>query len=269
MSEELENEEVVTEENEVVEMSDDEKVARASGWRPKEEFEGDPSKWVDAGEFNRRGEFYEAIRTANARAKAAEERLTALEQHHQKVAQIEYDKALKTLREERRQAARENDLERVIAADEKMDELEKEAAKNIPATSASNPVLDRFASDNKWYGTNADMTAFANGYGAMLERDNPNMPVEEILKKVKERTEQFFPDNSTRQTTTPAVVSPRTSIRSGSPAVKKRITYRDLPDEAKHVYNKLVKTPKNPRGIMEPEQYLKEYAAISGLPYEE
>lgn len=271
MNKELENE-VVEEEVDTtteVEMSDEEKQARASGWRPKEEFEGDPGKWVDAGEFNRRGEFYEAIKAANTRAKMAEERLTALEQHHKKVAQVEYEKAINTLREERRKAARENDLEGVIAADERLTELEKEAATNIPQESSGrNSELEAFARDNEWYGHDSDMTVYANGIGAMLERDHPNMSTTELLRQVKEKTEKFFNLRPSKPTAS-AVASTRTSVRTGSPAVKKRITYKDLPDEAKDVYNKLVKSPRNPRGIMESEQYLREYAAISGLPYEE
>ena len=32
-------------------ISYEEKRARAMGWRPKEEFKGDPDKWVDAAQF--------------------------------------------------------------------------------------------------------------------------------------------------------------------------------------------------------------------------
>ena len=59
--EEVEEEEPL----EAVEPSDEETVARAAGWRPKEEFDGDPNQWVDAGEFNRRAPLFEKINNQN------------------------------------------------------------------------------------------------------------------------------------------------------------------------------------------------------------
>jgi len=35
--------------------------ARDSGWVPKEEYKGEEHKWVDAGEFLRRGELFKKI----------------------------------------------------------------------------------------------------------------------------------------------------------------------------------------------------------------
>jgi len=51
--------------------------ARASGWRPKEEFEGDPDEWVDAGEFVRRKPLFDQIHNLKKQAKEAEIRREA------------------------------------------------------------------------------------------------------------------------------------------------------------------------------------------------
>jgi hypothetical protein len=55
----VEEKEVVTETP--VELSPDEQRAMEHGWRPKEEWEGDPEDWVSAREFNRRGELFARI----------------------------------------------------------------------------------------------------------------------------------------------------------------------------------------------------------------
>ena len=42
-----------------------EEAARKEGWRPKEEFEGDPEKWRPAKEFVERGELFGKIILTN------------------------------------------------------------------------------------------------------------------------------------------------------------------------------------------------------------
>ena len=44
-----------------IEHSPTELKAIESGWVPKEEFQGDEHKWVEAGEFLRRGELFKKI----------------------------------------------------------------------------------------------------------------------------------------------------------------------------------------------------------------
>jgi hypothetical protein len=63
-NEELNNEELGTEEEEY---SDDELIAMEKGWRPKEEFQGDPDDWRTAKQFNEFGEMKRMIKDSNAR----------------------------------------------------------------------------------------------------------------------------------------------------------------------------------------------------------
>jgi hypothetical protein len=132
--------------------------------------------------------------------------------------------------------------------------------------------MDAFVAKNEWYATDMDLQAYANGIGARIERDNPNMPTSEVLEQVEKKVRETFPNKF--QTATSSVSAPSVSPSRPGPAGpaavrKKRITYSDLPDEAKQIYNILVKTPKNPSGRLTPEKYLKDYAAVSGLPYED
>lgn len=256
-------------ESETPEVNEQEQVARSQGWRPKEEWTGDPNDWVDADEFNRRKPFFDAIHKVNQKNKRLEEQLTALQEHHNKVRQIERENARKELMEERRAAAKENDLEAVVAVDERLAELDKTST--APVVPTRHPALDAFAARNTWYDEDEDLQAYANGIGATIEKKNPTLTTEEVLEMVEKKVKERFPDKFQTQTkSTVSSVSPSRPGPSGPGGVKKKkITYNDLPDEAKDVYNKLVKSPRNPYGKMTPDQYLKEYAAISGLPYEE
>lgn len=258
--------EVKVEEEEV---NADEQLAREQGWRPKEEWNGDPNDWVNYDEFNRRKPFFDAIHKVNQKNKRLEEQLNALTEHHRKVEQTAYERAKKELVEARKEAAKENDLEKVVAIDEQLDAL-KGPVETTPAVDPKKVIAD-FAAENKWYSEDRVLRSFANGIGADIERENPNMPISELLEKVKEEVKKAFPQKfQQEQRSTVSSVSPSRPGPNGPGSMKKKkITYNDLPDEAKDIYNKLVKSPRNPYGKMTGDQYLKEYAAISGLPYEE
>lgn len=255
-----------------VEVVDDpsEQQARSEGWKPKDEFiaaGGDESKWVAHDEFNRRKELFDAIHKANQRAKRAEETANALAAHHAKVEQLAYERAKNDLLKAKKEAARENNLEALVDIDEQLSSLEKPTSKVSTPTRA--PELEDFASRNKWYAEDEDMQAYANGIGAKLERENPNMPVSEVLQIVEERTKKAFAHKFERPSTVATVTSSRTGPSTSAPRGKRSITYNDLDDDAKSVYNQLVKSPRNPNGKLTEAQYLREYAAISGLHYEE
>lgn len=256
-----------------VEINEQEQIARAKGWKPKEEAVElvESGKWVDYEEFNRRGEFFDAIHKANQRSKRLEDQLNKLMDHHNRVEQAAYERAKKELIDAKKVAARDQNLERMVEIDEQLDGL-KPPATSVPTTTTTtrNPDLDEFISRNKWYEEDEDLQAFANGIGARLERANPDMPLPELLKKVEEKVKNAFPSKFQTGSTVPAVTPSRTGgSASTSMRKNKNITYADLPDEAKKVYNALVKSPRNPGGKMSETQYLKEYALHSGLPYTE
>jgi|WetSurMetagenome_2_1015567.scaffolds.fasta_scaffold263864_2 hypothetical protein len=252
-----------------------EQVARAQGWKPKEEFlaaGGEESKWVAHDEFNRRKEFFDAIHKANQRTKRVEEQLNALSEHHKRVAEVEREKARKELMQEKFQAAKDNDLERVVAVDVELEALNKTPVPTTPKT--TNPDLEAFVTKNRWYAEDEDLQAYANGIGARLERDNPEMLISEVLRLVEDKVKKTFPhkfrDSQPVPQTVPSVMPSRSGPSGPATSRKKRITYNDLDDDARAIYNKLVKNPKtNPRGTMTGEQYLKEYASITNQPWEE
>jgi len=261
MSEATETGEVITEEPQI---SEYEQTARDQGWKPKEEFiseGGDENKWVDFGEFNRRKELFDAIHEARKEAKTAKKQAEALAKINTNIEAQAYERARRDLLNERREAARNNDLEGVVTADEKLAALA--APKSIRSTAAIPPEMENFISENKWYAEDDTLQAFANGIGAKLEREDPDMDKTELLRKVKEATVAAFPEKFKRNTGRGPSVLPSRTGPSGPVGRDdtKKITYRDLPDEAKRMYNLLVKSERNPRGLMTGEDYLSQYAA--------
>lgn len=59
------------------------------GWIPREEFDGDPDKFIDAAEFVRRGELFKKIESQSREVKQLRQALEAFKQHHSKVKEAE------------------------------------------------------------------------------------------------------------------------------------------------------------------------------------
>ena len=190
-----------TPEPKVVELSKTEQTAMEHGWVPKEDFQGEEHKWVDAGEFLRRGELFSKIDSQNRELKETKRTLQALEQHYLKVKETEYKRALNDLKKQKKEALIENDVEAVLDVDEKIEELREEqiaearqAAINHQQEQASQPHPEFVAwtARNGWYQTNRTMTAFADAVGADL-RETGKSP-SEVLRLVTEEVRKKFPE---------------------------------------------------------------------------
>jgi hypothetical protein len=75
-----------------------EQQAKEQGWKPKEEFQGDPSNGARAKEFVDRGELFGKIDTLGRELKETKKALQMLQEHHSKVRETEYNKALLELK---------------------------------------------------------------------------------------------------------------------------------------------------------------------------
>ena len=105
----------------VVEPSATELQAMESGWVPKDKYSGDEHKWVDAGEFLRRGELFSKIEDQSKQLKDVRRALDEMKKLHSQVREVEYKRALDALRQQKKDALIDGDAEAVIAADERID----------------------------------------------------------------------------------------------------------------------------------------------------
>lgn len=106
--------------------------AMEHGWRPKEEWEGDPSEWVSAKEFNFRGELMGRITQMGKKIGSLEEANQLLQktvrgftEAQKEMAEKAYQRAVRDLRREKAEAMREGDYEAAEEVDERLDELKE------------------------------------------------------------------------------------------------------------------------------------------------
>lgn len=235
-----------------------EQRAVEEGWVPQDEWAGDPEEWRPAKEFIDRGELFKKIEDQNRTIKQFKATLDAMGKHHAQVREVEYKRALETLKVQKKEALTEGDADAVIDIDEKIalvreEQRDLKETPQVVADAPSNPVLDRWQDKNSWYGSDRAMTAFADTLGRELHAKGFSLTdaLSEIDKQLRtEFSHKFRNPNKDK----PGMVE-GSSNRGG----KNTETF-ELSDEERQVMHKLVKS-----GILTKEKYIEDLKAIKGM----
>lgn len=174
--------------------------ALAQGWVPKDEFDGDEERWVEAGEFVRRGELFRKIESQSKELKDVKKALNELAKHNSKVREVEYKRALDSLKAQKRTALSEGDADRVVEIDDQLD-LVKDQQKQLQSQQLQevrdeviNPELQNWIEKNSWYEADKKMRDYADFVGVKLAREgmSPTQVLKEVEKEIKERFKEKF-----------------------------------------------------------------------------
>ena len=245
-------------ENTPVEHTETELKALDSGWVPKEEFQGEEHKWVEAGEFLRRGELFKKIEDQSKQLKDVRSALNEMKKLHSQVREVEYKRALDTLKAQKKAALEDGDADAVIAADERID-LVKEQVKQLQAEPApqedsgsEHPEFIQWTEQNNWYKSSAPMKAFADALGQELARAG-NSP-SEVLKKVAIEVRKEFP-NKFRNPNQDKAGAVEGGVGRGVSTTGKFT----LTDEERQVMNKFVR-----QNVMTEREYIEQLKKVRG-----
>lgn len=190
-----------TEQKQEREYSPIELKAIEQGWIPKEEFDGDESEFIDAPEFVRRGELFSKIEKQSKELKAVRQALEQFSKHHSRVKEMEYERALKALKAERRQATVDGDAERALVLEEKIDEIREEKDRIVRESQVQIEEPDtytvefsRWVDSNPWYETNRTMRAAADALGKQLYQEgySPAEVLELVEREIKKEFAHKF-----------------------------------------------------------------------------
>lgn len=202
-----------------------EQRALEMGWRPKEEFDGPEEEFIDAAEFVRRRPLFDKIESQNKQIKQLHKGLEDLKGLYGRVKDMEYNRAVATLKAARKEAARENDYDRVDAIETEIERVQTEAntikqeiVKTTPA-----PVVPEFVDwqkKNNWYQKDDGMTLFADALGAKLVTKGygPSEVLAEIDKQVRSEFPHKFRNPNKEHA--PSVSESDTTAKSKSEGMK-------------------------------------------------
>lgn len=172
--------------------------AREQGWRPKEDYEGDPSKWVSAETFVAKGELIDRIESLGKKLKESEKTIKMLADHNVKVKESEFKRAVEYLKSQKKAAYENGDVDKIIELDDKIAEVrETQKAQAAVVNAPSNephPDFTDWASDNKWYDRNNEMRADADTFGEAYLRNNPQKTPREVLEFVTTKIKKAYPE---------------------------------------------------------------------------
>ncbi len=131
--------------------------AREGGWKPKDEYTGDPKKWRDAKSYVEYGELKAEVRGE------FEDRFKRLERttdRNLKVIKQGYEAQITDLKSQKTAAVKAGNVDLVERIDKAI-ETTKEAAKDDGESPIEENVNAAFKKRNPWYGDDDDLTAEA------------------------------------------------------------------------------------------------------------
>lgn len=207
--------------------------ARLYGWRPYEEFSGDPKDFRDAETF---------LKINDERAAASAERARKLEREVLRLTRAQHmaderwrDQERQRIRAEMAAAAEQGDVKRVT---ELADGLERTSA---PVHQNEPPEVEDFRARNSWFGVDPVKTAQATRISNEVRAMNPNFSVADELKVVEAEMQRLYPTMRAQ----PSTERPRPAAPGGELAGGVRLAPRQtnaferLPYSAKQQFESL------------------------------
>lgn len=238
---------------------DFEKEAKREGWRPQEDWSGDPEQWVDAKTFVERGENIAGI--LKKRLEGVETRLNKAEnankqfgKYHKQTLQKEQERAqqqISKLEEQLSEAITNGDGQAYTMLNRELDKAKSNMPSAPPEDDGIDPLGKEWADKNDWYGQDATLTMFADGASDRLRAQGYSGQAyyDELTRITKETFPEKFGNPNRKK---PA------SVDEGDPDVEgskpKKKTYRDLDKEAKAACDRFVD-----QGFMTRDDFVAEY----------
>lgn len=261
--------------------------ARAKGWKPLEDYSGPEGEWIDAKEFVGRQPLYDQIhslkREISKQGQSFQKEMGEISAHFAKMQQVEFDKAVKQLKNQKALAAEDRDIAAVEAINDEIKEKEKEfeALKKetpkpqVPAQTSKE--FNEWRETNKWFDSDKELQREAIAIGTGYAITNPNLQQTDVLEYVEKRIRKIYPEKfgaifkEEKMSSDNKVESGGITAQSGlSNKKSKGLTTNDLDDQERSVMKTLIKrgalqTKATANKISQEEQYLRDLSEAKGL----
>jgi hypothetical protein len=197
----------------LTQMSIDEKKAYAidQGWKPKDQWKGDTSKWTDFDEFaDRHSNIYIRLEKAEKANEKTSEMLARQAELHKKTLERQearYKKELADklaeLNAQKKQAKDDLDVDKVERLTEEVRQTEQEI-KDIDTAPKEDTqrmiqetqrILNDWQLKNPWYGKDLTLTAEADRIAPYIGKMHPDLTPQERLKMVEDEVKRRYPDD--------------------------------------------------------------------------
>jgi hypothetical protein len=236
--------------------SESEAEARRLGWKPQDEWKGNPKDWKPAEKFIRDGE-----NTHGYLKKQVDHLKRTIHAQTQAIATIsqrEYDRAKAELEAAMEVAVDDGDKERVNLLRQQEKSLEK--VKPQDANFLDPAALDFQERNADWIGKDVKKTRYAEVLAKEydVQVSAGKITIEEAIEKIEEELEEVFSKKAPKeQPAKPAIQRTGASSSQRGGGGKE---FSSLPPEAKDVCESLMATAKTPEDKAKiQKQYIKDY----------
>jgi hypothetical protein len=214
--------------------------ARAQGWKPKEEFTGDPALWVDAKEFVGRAPLFDKIKTQSKDLKEIRKTVDAMAKHFTANLNAAVNAKVAALRAEKKEAIEGGDVAKVEAIDKQIDDA-KAAKADIPTAPEVAPEVMDWVKANPWYTKDQEAHDFALAYNDSYLKRHPG-DIEGSLKATATATKRAFPEKFEGDTKPKAGI-PAGTVEGGTTPVKgsSKFTVSRLNSDQKLAHDQYIK----------------------------
>lgn len=248
--------------------------ALEQGWRPKEEWEGDPEDWRDAKTYVDRGELIGKHKALSAEVKELKQMLSYMSEHNKKVYISGYQKAIQDLKAQKTAAMQDGNFEAVQQIDDAIDQhkdaisqIQRQPTVAVDDRASKKAMEDEWLAKNSWYKTESSMRHWANGMAIDYKRVNPGADDAEIYEFLTKEVKKEFPHKFKRVSGAPnpdgesskASTTKTGDKNTGIDAQFERLM-QDMPEDQARAARKIIK---NVPGMTK-ERYLKDYGLIKG-----
>lgn len=245
--------------------------ARAQGWRPEGEYKGPKGKWKDFKEFNAVGDkiatkLSSKIDYLSDRNKKQEDMIKQLIRSQGEVAKQAQSDALEALKDQRREAIEQRDIDAVDVIDERIKSVKDQKIVEVDEEDTDEPQQDPevhefIQAEKSWFNNaNPDMVQFACQMESLERQMDPSGTSADVMARVRDAVVQRFPgrisDNNAPAKPKRAKQLKHSSVEGGvisvpNGGVRK---FSELPAEARKIAETFERD-----GIMSRKDYMKQY----------
>lgn len=237
---------------EMPDLSPAEQKAWDDGWRPQDQFEGNPENWKTAGEYNLYGEMQTQVRDAKAETRRAQQDMDNRIASLNKLHAAQQESAIADLKAQQRQAVEEADTDKFDRLQTQIDNTAVEPV--AETTPGKDPAITAWEAKNTWVmDPNDPKTIDANNF-FNVAASKPGATAESALQEVDQKLAKLYPDQQAQSNPRREMPSmteqsrqPRSRQRSG-----KELTMNDLTSAERNDWEKFGKLM-----FTDEKQYLK------------
>jgi len=206
MTDEIKDGEGTTDDKPEVKLTEDETRAISLGWKPKEEWQGDPNDWVPAKWWLRYGDVEQKATALEQENKHKERVLKSMKDHYTRVKEDSIREVLDIVKRQKRVAVQNEDFQKVAELDAQADMLEAglkgkfaqtdKMVEQAEVPQGPPPEFYAWNRENSWYTINGgdEMSTKADALAIGYVQTNPKLSYQEVLQKVTNDIKKLFPD---------------------------------------------------------------------------